>query len=258
MTPPTATAAPPKRKSKSKLTTFGVQTRIAKAAGKDARYSFGAIRALPGVERDQVVLEATDGHQATCVLAPGEMHDARLVPAGVLPTRQLGEPAAVRLVDNQWQSTEGKLADDRYGTDGGSFPPIADILPAAHTTPFFETPRHAESRRRKPNEPESMHVVLGVDIDVLRKVADGLGTTKLTCLIPVPIRHPKTKPSEVSVNRPLAVCPANNEAGTPGTPGIAVVMPITPGNGLGYYAKVREVVRAAETKARDAERKRQN
>lgn len=266
MTPPTATAAPPKRAART--TTFGVQTRIAKAAGKDGRYSCGAIHALPvpvpgagagaggGGDRDQVVLEATDGHQATCILAPGEMHDARLVPAGVLPTRQLGQPAAVRLVDNQWQSTEGKLADDQYGTDGGSFPPLADILPAVHKTPFFETPRHAESRRRKPNEPESMHITVGVDIDTLRKVADGLGTVKLTLMVPVPIRHPKVKPSEVCVNRPVIICPSNGE----GARGIGVLMPHTPGPGSGpqYYEKVRDIVRRAEAQARDAERKRQN
>lgn len=252
MTPPTATAAPPQRTNKT--TTFGVHTRIAKAAGKDGRYSCGAIRALPGVERDQVVLEATDGHQATCVLVPGEMNDARLVPAGVLPTRQLGKPEAIRLIGNQWQSTEGKLADDQYGEDGGSFPPIAEVLPAAGKTPFFETPRHAESRRRKAGEPESMHIVLGVDIDTLRKIGDGLGTSKLSLIVPVPVRHPKVKPSEVCVNRPVIACPSNGE----GARGIGVVMPIQPGNALSYYTKIREVVRKAEGKAAEAERRRIN
>lgn len=68
---------------------FGVRTRIARAAGKDGQYPCGAIRALPAPPSndhgDRVILQATDGHQATCVLSPGEMSGTRLIPADVLP-----------------------------------------------------------------------------------------------------------------------------------------------------------------------------
>lgn len=76
---------------------FAVKTRIGRSTGGDGKFSCGSVRALPSVNKDEVVLQATDGHQAACLLTHGQMTSPRLVPTGVLPTRQLPKPVGMRV-----------------------------------------------------------------------------------------------------------------------------------------------------------------
>ena len=232
--------------SPSGMHCFGVRTRIAKSVGKDGTYKCGSVRALPSVNKDEVVLQATDGHHATCLLTNGQMTSPRLVPANVLPTKSLQRPIGVRLIDGQWESLEGRIVPDSQDVGGErNYPKIGDVLPIVGKTPFHETKVQAERRMEKDSTP-SMHVVLGIDLELLRKAAESLGTMKLTLFIPVPVKDVNKKPAETFVNKPVAICPATKD--TEGQ-GIAVVMPLTPDNGQAYYTKVREVVAASEQKA---------
>lgn len=241
----------PKSKSagSSNAHCFGIDTRIACAVGKDSRYSCGAIRALPSANKGEVILQVTDGHQAACLMSSGEMASGRLVPASVLPTRQLNKPVAVRLIDGQWQSTEGKLADDKYGQGEGAFPSIADVLPNVGRRPAYETETQAQ-KRRSTDDADSSYVVLGIDLNVLRKSAEALGTYKLTLLVPVPVKAANGKAGETFVTKPVAVCPASADEGVNG---IALAMPIAPTHGLAYFNKRREVI--AEAEKRESQRR---
>ncbi|MEX2215169.1 MAG: hypothetical protein WD768_13630 [Phycisphaeraceae bacterium] len=221
---------------------FAVKTRIAKAVGKDGRYACGSVRALPSVHKGEVILQATDGHQAACVMTQGQMNSARLVPTAVLPSRQVAKPVGIRLSDGRWEATDGKVAGDNPPDIG--FPTLIDVLPQVGKHPFFETKAQADQRKVHDPAP-AMVVMLGIDLDLLRKSADALGTSKLTLFVPVPVKDPNQKPSEVHVNKPVAVCPASRSD----TNGVAVVMPLTPEHGTSYYSKVRETVVAAEKRA---------
>ena len=222
---------------------FAVKTRIAKAVGKDGRYACGSVRALPSVHKGEVILQATDGHQATCVITQGQMNSPRLVPTTVLPSRQVAKPVGVRLSDGRWEATDGRVAGDN--PPDISFPTLSDVLPQLGKHPFYETKAQAEQRKVQDPAP-AMAVVLGIDLDLLRKTADLLGTSKLTLFVPVPVKDMNQKPGEVFVNKPVAVCPASR---TSETNGVAVVMPLTPEHGTSYYQKVRETVVAAEKRA---------
>jgi hypothetical protein len=231
---------------------FGVHTRIARAVGKDSRYSSDAIRALPSPNKDEVVLQATDGHQATCLLVPGQMTEARLVPNQVLPARHLPKPAAVHLIDGHWQSSEGKIAQDSYGVGEGAFPPISQVLPAVYKRPFYETAAQAQKRHQSNGVADSVHVVVGIDIDHLLHVTEAFGTRKLTLFVPVPVKGPNQTPAETFVNKPIPICPATAEGQCRG---IAVLMPIRPTCTGELYTKVRDAVIAAEQKADKSTRK---
>ena len=102
----------------SGLHCFAIRTRIAKSVGKDGNYKCGSVRALPSVNKDEVVLQATDGHHATCLLTNGQMTTPRLVPASALPTRNLQRPIGVRLLDGQWESLEGRIVPDTQDAGG--------------------------------------------------------------------------------------------------------------------------------------------
>lgn len=233
----------------SGLHCFAVKTRIAKSVGKDGNYKCGSVRALPSVNKDEVVLEATDGHHATCLLTNGQMTTPRLVPVSVLPTKSLPRPVGVRLLDGQWESLEGRIVPDTQDAGGErNYPKLGDVLPVVGKVPFYETKIQAE-RRMATDPTPSMHVALGIDLDLLRKAAESLGTTKLTLFVPVPVKDVNKKPSESFVNKPVAVCPANREAEGQG---VAVVMPLSPENGAGYYTKVRDVIVASEQRALSA------
>ena len=168
---------------------FAVRTRIVRATGSDDRYPCGAVRALPSPNRDTVVLQATDGKQAVCLLTTGRMAQPCLVPPGVLPTRQSGSDVIVRMVDEYWQSSEGKHAPDTYGPLTDQFPSVAEVLPIVGKRLFHETQRHAEQRRQTAGQGESMHIMLGVDVELLRKIAESLGNSKLTLFVPVQIKN---------------------------------------------------------------------
>ena len=206
---------------------FGVRTRIARSTGTDKRYKLSAIRALPTRKKDTVVLQATDGQQAVCLITLGQMSSPRLVPSKVLPTRKDAKGITVDLSGDQWRSSDGKITSDEYADDS-SFPQIADVLPDLNT-------------RNKPS-----HIQLGIDLALLSKVADSLGTCKLTLFIPVPdkTREPDTA-SNGYVKKPVAVCPATDEGKVRG---VGVVMPLQPTNGVPFYEKVRRLVASAETR----------
>ena len=242
--PPSVPSPPAKRVrlicSPSGTHSFTVKTRIAKAVGKNGRYACGSVRALPSVHKNEVLLQATDGHQATCVLTQGQMSSSRLIPAGVLPTRQASKPVGVQLMGGRWESSEGATVEDATGDD--SFPSLGDVLPQVGKYPFYETAVQAD-RRRTTDPALSMYLMLGIDIDLLRKAADALGTSKLTLLVPVPVKDVNQKPGEVFVNKPVAICPAIRDSETQG---VSVVMPLTPEHGASYYTKMREMIAASE------------
>lgn len=230
---------------------FGVRTRIGRSVSRDLKFKgkCSDVRALPSVNGDEVVLQATDGHHAACLLTKGRMVSPRLVPPEVLPSRQLQQPVGIRLQDGQWESLEGRIVPDTQDAGGErNFPKLGDVLPVVGKTPFYETAVQAE-RRKATDAAPSQHVALGIDLELLRKAAESLGTMKLTLFVPVPVKDVNRKPGETFVNKPVAVCPAHREAEGQG---VAVVMPLTPENGVAYYTKVREVVVASEKRALNA------
>jgi len=222
---------------------FAIRTRIAKAAGEDGNYRLAAIRGLPSTDRGNVLLQATDGRQAVCLLTAGKMAGSRLVPTSVLPGRRLSSDVEVKLVDGQWQSSEGRIAEDIEEPGDGKYPPLAEVLPGVHKRPYYETRSQAEKRRKPDGSIVTPHVVLAIDLAMLTKVADGLGTSKLTLMVPVPVKGPDTPASEVFVNKPVCVCPAENHDQAQG---IGVVMPLRPERANSFYEKLRQQVVEAE------------
>jgi hypothetical protein len=213
---------------------FGIRTRLARAAGEDGRYKLATIRALPSTKKDTVVLQATDGKQAVCVLAPGEMSRPRLVPAEVLPRRKSSKGSSVELVGDKWRSSEGPSVPDEYG-DQFCYPPIAEVLPKFSV------------RGKAPP------VQLGIDLALLSKVAESLGTSKLTLFVPVPVKPGGDRTGDSFVKKPIAICPATDEGKVRG---IGVVMPLQPVNGVPFYMKVRRLVAAAEARCKPKARTR--
>ena len=233
-------ALPPPRKRKTNGFQFTVNTPIARAAGKDGKYACGCVRVLPSVNRNQVVLEVTDGHQAACVLAPGKVPDAQHVPTKVLPQGAPHKPVSVRLVDECWQSSDGKTVEASLKSQT-AFPPIGQVLPAVGKKPLYQTPGRA---KRSNGEP--MHIVLGIDVDVLRKTVLALGTSKLTLFVALPVRDARSKSNVVCVDQAIPICPAENEGGAEG---VAVVMPLKPSNTNAYYTRMRDIVMASEKRS---------
>ncbi|MEZ6190035.1 MAG: hypothetical protein R3C45_01945 [Phycisphaerales bacterium] len=92
-------------------------------------------------------------------------------------------------------------------------------------------------------------IQLGVDVTLLNKLADALGTSKLTLFI---TDLDKTHPDKTTaggtlnggfVKKPVAVCPAHDEGKVRG---VGVFMPLQPVNGLRFYETVRRLVAEAE------------
>lgn len=208
---------------------FGVKTRLERSTGKDNRYKLNAIRALPTAKKDTVVLQATDGQQAVCLLSPGRMSSVRLIPSEVLPVRNADKEVTVELKDDCWISSSGKTVEDNYPADTG-FPPMLKVLPNFSA------------------QPNSSHLRLGIDLALLNKVSMSLGTNKISLFIPIPRRsNGDSSTGEQYVNKPVAVCPATDEDGVRG---IGVVMPLQPKNGTEYFMKVRQVVSDAEARSK--------
>jgi hypothetical protein len=229
---------------------FELRTPIAKAVGDGGRYACDTVRALPGGREKGVVLQASDGRQAVCLLTTGSLSAPQLVPAEVLPTRQLKSDVVIERVNDEWRSSEGRLAA-ADPEKRPSFPPIADVLP----------------RCDQPPDAADQPIAVAVDLALLKKVADALGTLKLTLLIqpppealpgPAPIppgrqqvaaapqnQETARKPRNL-VTRPIAICPATDEAAVRG---IGVVMPIQPSNAHEYFELVRQAVCRAERRA---------
>ena len=236
------------RKSKSTCngTRVTVRTRIAKATGTDGRYKLDSVRVLPSQGRDQVVVEATDGKQSACIVTPGNVADSRLIPSAVLPTRQVSTDTEISLVDGRWYSGNGKTAEDAGGSSNGNFPPIGDVLPAVHRNPFYESQKRAEKRRRPDGSIVTAHVVVGIDLDVLGKVAAALGTAKLTFFVPVPVRSQSTKPAEAFVDKLICVCPSVDDGPAKG---IGIVMPLRPQQAADFYEHMRHTVVESERRS---------
>ncbi|MBI1335876.1 MAG: hypothetical protein GC164_02820 [Phycisphaera sp.] len=233
----TPTDTMPARRGASHGVVFKVSSRIAQSAGSSGRYASDKVRALPAPDGERVILQATDGHQAVCVVEPGHMAKGSvLVPTQVLPTRKPTQPVTVRLERDRWESSEGKLAP---AVEEGSFPPIADVLP--------DVIPHTSTGPLNGNGHTGTHIVLALDAEFFRKQALALGTTKLTLLIPLPDKsHPGKTSSEQElpvVERPVCVCPATAEAGVEG---VGVVMPLKPERSATYYRKLRQLVVESE------------
>ena len=191
----------PKR-PKMKASSFGIRTKLARSVGQSARYDLDAVRALPSADSKEVVLQATDGHQAVCLVAPGRMARTHLVPPQVMPNKRLSDEAVIKLVDGQWQSSEGKTAEDSHGKNKINFPSLADAMPMVHKRPFYETQALADRRSQNNCKAESVHVVLGIDVDLLRKVAESIGDSRLTLFVPVPVKGPNNPDTAIGPSRP--------------------------------------------------------
>lgn len=213
---------------------FKVRTRIAKATGEDKRYKFGAVRVLPTRQRDKVLLQATDGSQAVCVISAGQVCGPRLVPPKILPTKQSVAGVIVELAGSQWLSSDGKTEPDKYAGDS-SYPSLAEVLPELKGKPLAVKP--------DPASKETVHLLLGFDITLLSRIAQSLGTPKLSLLVPVPVRTAGDQTGVCCVNKPVLVCPATDEDKVRG---IGVLVPLKPVNGVDYYMNVRQVVAEAE------------
>ncbi len=215
---------------------FKINTRIAKATGEDKRYKLGAVRVLPTRQKNKVLLQATDGQQAVCVLAAGQVNSPNLVPTRILPSRKQPSAATVELVGGQWRCSDGKCEPDQYAGDQ-DYPSILDVLPEVKGKPF--------TTKADPLSKELPHLLLGVDLALLTKVAQGLGTSKLSFLIPVPVHTTNGKAGTNYVNKPVLVCPATDDDKSRG---IGVLMPLRPTNGSEYYMKTRQAVVDAENR----------
>ncbi len=213
---------------------FKINTRIARATGDDKRYKLGAVRVLPTRQKNTVLLQATDGQQAVCVLTVGDVSSPKLVPSKVLPVRQQQSGAIVELVGDQWRSSDGKCEPDQYVGEQ-DYPSILDVLPDIRGKSF--------TVKADPLSKELPHLLLGVDLSLLTKVSQGLGTSKLSLLVPVPVHTTNGKAGTDYVNKPVLVCPATDEDKIRG---IGVLMPLKPTNGSDYYMKTKQAVVDAE------------
>jgi hypothetical protein len=216
------------------ICSFKVRTRIAKATGEDKqRYKLGAVRVLPTRKRDKVLLQASDGSQALCVLATGQVAAPKLVPGKMMPTKQTSG-AIVELAGDRWTSSDGKTEPDQYAGESG-YPSILEVLPELKGKPFALKP----DLRSK----ELPYLLLGIDMTVLSKVAHGLGTSKLSLMVPVPIHTANGKAGSDYVTKPVLVCPATDEDKVRG---VGVLMPLKPTNSMDYYMQSRQAVADAE------------
>ncbi len=233
-----------------------IPTRIGRATGSSDRFALSAVRALPLVSRGRrrgrptkaagdpprnhnAMLQATDGHQAVCVLTQGHVESATLVPGKALPTKYAGGRAGVSFADGRWRSSDGREASPVQGTT--DFPSVGSVLPDV-----VKSKRAGKdaSRRRGARGMAAQPITLAVSVDRLRRVAAGLGTDTVTLLV-------TANPSEQSgsdgntVTAPIAVCPADDDA----PDGVAVMLPVPATRGADYYARLRAAVLDAEKAA---------
>ena len=222
----------PPRQSKGFTGGHGVRchipTLIKRATGSSERYALSAVRALPlryrgkrsndPAFRHNVVLQASDGHQAVCVLTEGAVEKPTLIPGEILPTRQTDRMSAVVLDGKTWRANN---TEDVPALDVGSqFPTIGPVLPEAH----------------------SDTVAVAINVDRLRRVAAGLGTDSVTLLVPPAKKTPSKPKNPSTVRDPIGVC----AAGKDDTEGVAVMMPVECERSQSYYGRVREAVMQAE------------
>lgn len=207
-----------------------IPTLIKRATGSGGRYALSAVRALPlryrghkrstsdPAFRHNVVLQASDGHQAVCVLTEGAIEQPTLIPGEVLPTRQADRNSGVSLDGQAWRSKHGEEAE---ALDSQTpFPPIGPVLPETG--------------------PDTTAVA--INVDRLRCVAAGLGTDNLTLLVPAAKKKPGASGGQLTVRDPIAVCPAGKED----IEGVAVMLPVECERSHAYYNRIREAIVKAE------------
>jgi len=242
----------PRTKKNHDPPSFQVGTRIARCCGKATeRYPLDAIRVLPTDRPDRVLLQASDGHQAVCTFNPGKAGSAVMIPGEVLPTRRTTKPIVVEKTGDHWKTSDGRIAEDRHGSTPNGYPEVGQALPWIDKRPHAQTQKSADARRQKGTPPPV--VAVGIDVRQLLKVADGLGTAKLTLMITVPTRVPGESPGESYVDKPIAVVPAVKDAPTQG---VGVLMPIQPERGPTEYLRLRELVKRSEQATTDGHRRR--
>ena len=199
---------------------FTVSSRITQATGEPGNYALNRVRALPGPRPGTVLLQATDGHQAVCLVTPGELDRPATLPSRLVRNLKTTQPLEVEHTAKGWAASNGQTAADEPLE---RFPEIAEVLPKF-------------SNRRDAND----HLSLSFDVSLLVKITEALGTSKVTLLIPRP------NADEATLSKAVAVCPAEPPKGSQ-PDGVAVFMPITPHLGTKYYRKLRRDVVAAES-----------
>jgi len=227
-------AAPTRQPRRTTSTSGGVRCRIPtlikRATGSSGRYTLSAVRALPlrfrgGKQsnsnpafRHNVVLQASDGEQAVCVLTEGAVEEPTLIPSEVLPTRQADRNNGVGLDGETWRTKHGEEAP---AVDSQSpFPPIGSALP----------------------ETSAGSVAVAISLDRLRRVAAGLGTDHITLLVPAAKKTPGSPKSQATVRDPIGVC----AAGKDDVEGVGVMLPVECERSHTYYERVREAIVKAE------------
>lgn len=220
----TATKSPPT------VHGFTIRSKLARAVGKDSRYASQHVLATPAAKSKGVILQATDGHQAVCLHRPGYLDLSTLVPVDVLPTRLSSKDVSVEITPHGWRSSEGRISPEPDESDS-SFPPVHDVLPVVNENPLALNPEQAATVGDR-------RVVLGLNVELLRKIAESLGTPKLSLMIPVP-REGSSAGQDAAVTQAVAICPATDEDDVEG---IAVLMPLNPVRSTAYYNKLREIV----------------
>lgn len=231
----TGSSAGPNRHNMRRAPTSGagvrcrIPTLIKRATGSSERYALSAIRALPlryrgkrsndPAFRHNVVLQASDGHQAVCVLTEGAIEQPTLIPGEVLPTRQADRMSGVVLDGKTWRA---KNTEDVPAIDAGSqFPTIGPVLPEAH----------------------SDTVAVAINVDRLRRIAAGLGTDNVTLIVPPAKKAPGKPKAPSTVQDPIGVC----AAGKDDIEGVAVMLPVECDRSQVYYGHIREAVMQAES-----------
>lgn len=212
---------------------FTLRSKLVKAIGDNGRYASNAVRAIPSAGKTGVFLQATDGSQAVCLYRPGRLPGENFIPPDVLPTRQLSNDIVLESDDTHWRSSEGRIAPR---IPDARFPPVTEVLPEIEPKPFVLPPTQAQSCR-------SQRMVLALDVDLLRKVCDSFGTSKLTLMIAPPMAVGTADDKQMMVNQAVTICPALED---PDIEGIAVVMPMVPQRATGYYHKMRQLLQASE------------
>ena len=207
-----------------------IPTMIKRATGTSERYALSSVRALPlryrggrrstsdPAFRHNVVLQASDGHQAVCVLTEGAIEQPTLIPGEVLPTRHGDCAGGVAMDSGGWRSRDGK--ESPALDPDAEFPAISSVLPEAGPGT----------------------VAVAINVDRLRRVAASLGTDNVTLIVPPAKTKPAQPKAQATVTEPIGICPAGKDD----TDGVAVMMPVVSDRSIAYYKRVRDAVVKAE------------
>lgn len=100
-----------------------MSSQLTKATGKRGHYGLDHVHALPGPKDQTVVLQASDGHQAVCLVTPGQLDQAAFIPSRLLRNMKTTEDLSVERNRGGWSSSNGQTATpaepqrfpERYG-----------------------------------------------------------------------------------------------------------------------------------------------